>query len=278
MPQNCCTLHKFTDSDQFPVRLKEEKTTEFCEFIQNTIHMRAKCPNLLENPNDINVFVYLFGGQGTRYLTTVCGEFVTFIPEKFVLANMKWFPVIATKHTHQTKSLTLIGKTKLSLALLLLMNYYERYMKEHRHFVLHYHMTIPKEAQCLLFMLLNTYDFNLQPTIGRQLTSITLCTDDVKLKTMTTLNPLLSFHHHEKITLRNFFPEFLTLHSNKRLPTTEEITESWNQAIASLILMENWTSQNYSLQLLQIPIYNNASSMNSQEQQIHQQISIQNSS
>ena len=263
MPRACCKLHRLLDSDHFTKRLDKNYFTTFCEFLQESCHKRSKTLLTYENPNDREVFVYLFGGCGTRYLTTVLGEFIAFTPQKGLLGELKWYLVIGTRLTSQTKSLAILGKTKLPTALLLIMSYYENYLKQHIHYTLNCHMTVPSQLQCLLFMLQITTDDNLQKIIGRRITSITLCDDDPTINTFTTYEKDKSFHNAEKI-ITNRFENYLTLHCTPEEPNPEiEEQEKWNKNILTFLMTKNWTIRLTDLQIQTHP--NNLSNKSSAE-------------
>lgn len=131
MPKVCCKLYRVLDSPNFSKSLKPNKFEEFCKFIQESCHRRSKNVVEYENPNNINVHIYLFAGAGTRYLSGVAGEFLTFQPQKQLMQSIKWYPVLATKLIPQTKSLSFLGKTKLAIGLLLLISYHQTYLAQH---------------------------------------------------------------------------------------------------------------------------------------------------
>ena len=244
MPRACCRLHRLLDSDHFARRLDKDKFTTFCEFVQNSCHKRSKTLLTYENPNDKEVYIYLFGGCGTSNLTTVLGEFIAFTPQKALLGELKWYPVIGTRLTSQTKSLTILGSSKLPTALLLIMSYYENFLKQHIHYNLHCHMTIPSQLQCLLFMLQITTHDNLQKVIGRRITSITLCDDNPIINTLTTYDKGRSFSDAEKI-ISNRFDDHLTLHCTPEEPQNPKSQEQeiWKRNILTFFMTKNWSSQ-----------------------------------
>lgn len=203
MPRVCCRLHMLLDSPDFPLLLKNNNIENFCIFLQETIHKRTKSSILFDNPNDVEIYFYLFAGLGTQYLSTMAGEFVTFAPEKSMLSTLKWFPVVTTKQTHQTKSLSFVSKTNLPTGLLLLISYYKNYLKRHEQFQMHFHMTIQLQVQTLLFILLTTQDFQLQLSIGQRLTTITLCNDYIDINAFITNDEHSSLSNADKIILRN---------------------------------------------------------------------------
>lgn len=242
MPRACCKLHKLLDSSQFPNLLDYQKLEGFSVFIEDTVSRRLKAILPTENPNDIEVYFYLFVGSGTRYLSTVAGEFLTISPNKSLLSMLKWYPVISTKLTHQTKSLSFLGKTTLPIAILLLLTYHDNYLKQHQQFELNFHMTMQLQTQCLLYMLLTTQNFDLQRTIGRRLTCITLCNDSPDISTFITDNGNTSLHFHENRTIYNHFPPFLCKNSQpKKIDISSETPPSWNNLMLYMILNKNWT-------------------------------------
>lgn len=245
MPRACCRLHRLLDSDNLTQKLDKDKFTNFCEFIQNSCHKRSKTLLTYENPNDKEVYIYLFGGSGTRYLTTVLGEYIAFTPQKALLGDIKWYPVIGTRLTSQTKYLTILGNTKLPTALLLILSYYENHLKQHIHYNLISHMTIPNQIQCLLFILQITNDDNLQKLIAKRITSITLCDEDSVINTFTTYDRNNSFANTEKL-VSNHFDSHLTLHctEEKQKPPEYEKQEKWKKNITTFLMMENWSKLN----------------------------------
>lgn len=82
MPKVCCKLHRVLDSHNFSLSIKEDKFEDFCKFIQQSWCKRSKEIVEFENPNDIEVNVYMFAGARTRYLSGIAGEFLTFQPQK----------------------------------------------------------------------------------------------------------------------------------------------------------------------------------------------------
>ena len=240
----CCKLHRFLDSDNFTSYLNNEKFQDFCIFLQTSCHKRNRSLLPLENPNDMEVYIYLFGGVGTRYLTTVLGEFITFIPET-KSSKMKWFPVIGVKKTSQTKSLTILGSAKLPIASLLLLSYYENNLKKHFepiNFDLASHMSTSTLIPCLLFLLQQTNDITLHETLMKKITSITLCDNSDHIKAFTTTTVSNSFANHSK-TLTDHFDSHLTLYcKEEQKKTIEEITEEkWKNKLLTYLMTKNWT-------------------------------------
>ena len=78
MPRSCCQLHSFLDGDSFPKTLKYDEFETFAMFIQSR-NNRNKA-YIKENPNNMEAYIYLFSGTGTRYLSTVAGQYITFSP------------------------------------------------------------------------------------------------------------------------------------------------------------------------------------------------------
>ena len=174
MPKVCCKLHRVLDSHNFSSSIKDEKFEEFCTFIQQSWYKRSKNVVQYENPNDMQVNIYMFAGAGTRYLSGMAGQFLTFQPQKQIKQAIKWYPVITTKKIPETKSLSYLGTSKLSIALLLIISYKKNYLCECVHFQLYFHMTIPLQLQCLLYMLSISPDKQLHNMIGQRLTSVTV--------------------------------------------------------------------------------------------------------
>ena len=192
----------------------------------------------------MDVYVYLFGGVGTRYLTTVLGEFITFIPET-KSSKTKWFPVIGIKKTTQTKSLTILGSAKLPIALLLLLSYYENNLKKHFEpivFDLISHMSTGTLTPCLLFLLQQTNDITLHEILIKKIASITLCDNSDHINTFTTKTPSNSFANHSK-TLSDHFDSHLTLYcKEEQEKTKQEITEEkWKNKLLTYLMTKNWT-------------------------------------
>ena len=233
MPRVCCKLHRLLDSAEFPTLLKNYTVENFCIFLQETVHKRTKYSILFDNPNDVEIYFYLFAGSGTRYLSTVAGEFVTFTPEKAILSILKWYPVIATKQTHQTKSLTFVGKTNLATGLLLLISYYENYLKQQEQFQMYFHMTIQLQVQTLLFVI-NHSRF--------PITTFHWSTTNNN-HTFITDNQDASLFNTDNITIRNHFPHFLCHNCNPAKETEHNTTakDSWDSVILTLITNNNWT-------------------------------------
>ena len=237
MPRHCCILHTLLDSPLFTETLSKELFPEFCTYLQDTTYVKSQAILKYENPNDIEVYTYLFGGVGTRYLSTVIGEFLCFTPEK-TLVNLKWFPVIGKRLPPQTKSLTIIGKTRLSTALLLLLSYYENYLKHHVDFTLTTHFSTPNQLQCLLFMLHNTPDDNLAKIIGKKLTNITLCDNNTLINEFITSTQSHSFTTRNKNICKTF-PQHLTIHCTPEInKQTEE--SKWNELVAEALMDQPW--------------------------------------
>ena len=198
-------------------------------FLQQKNHSRNKEVRINENPNNIEVYIYLFAGTGTRYLSTVAGEYFGFASQKTLLPLLKWYAIVATNLTHQTKSLCLLGKT-LPVGLLILLTYYENYLKQHHHYSIYAHMTLTLETQTLLFMLLNSFDLNLQHMIGQSLTTITLCVDSHIIQSFQTNQAIESINQIDLKHIYNHFPSFLCLNYT-----------TWNNILLSLITQINWT-------------------------------------
>ena len=204
----CCKLHRILDSKTLSNSIKEKKFEEFSKFIQQSWCKRSRTTIEYENPNDLDIYVYLFAGAGTRYLSGLAGQFITFQPGKNIKQAIKWNPVLATKLIPETKSLSYLGQTKLPIAILLLLNYERNYLCNHIHFNLHLHMTVPLQIQCLLFMLSITIDVELHRMIGERLTAITLCDDNPIINVFTTSDQTESMATRTNVTIRNFFPNF----------------------------------------------------------------------
>ena len=115
----------------------------------------------------MQIYIYLFAGAGTRYLSGLAGQFITFQPGKNIKQAIKWYPVLATKIIPETKSLSYLGQTKLPIGLLLLMTYKKNYLCNRIHFNLQFHMTVPLQIQCLLFILSISPDTELHYMIGQ---------------------------------------------------------------------------------------------------------------
>ena len=140
MPKVCCKLHRVLDSHDFSSSIKNEKFQEFSTFIQQSWYKRSKTITEHENPNDMQVNVYMFAGAGTRYLSGLAGQFLTFQPRKQLKQAIKWYPIITTKKIPETKSLSYLGRSKLSIALLLFVSYEKNYLSERIYFQLHFHI------------------------------------------------------------------------------------------------------------------------------------------
>ena len=245
MSRVCCKLHKFLDTEDFTTILDNERFKDFCSFLQTSSNKRNRSLLPLENPNDKEVYIYLFGGVGTRYLTTVLGEFITFI-SNVKSTKTKWFPVIGVKKTVQTKSLTILGSAKLPIALLLLLSYYECNLKHNYDcnnlFELSTHMSITSLIPSLLYMLEQTNDAQLQNLLIKKLTSITLCDNCENINCFQTQNISSSFSAYHR-NIIGHFGHHLTLYCNdkKELTQQEEREEIWRTQISIFLMTKNWT-------------------------------------
>ena len=245
MSRTCCKLHRFLDSENFLSFLDNERYKDFCSFLQASSNKKNRSLVPMENPNDKEVYIYLFGGVGTRYLTTVLGEFITFIPH-IKTNKTKWFPVIGIKQTVQTKSLTILGSGKLPIALLLLLSYYENNLKFNHDCdqvcELTSHMSISSLIPCLLYMLEHTNDLSLQLILINKLTNVTLCDNsDIinSFKTSIFPNSYLA-NPREPI---GYFDNHLTFNCINKLSLTseEQKVETWKNKILILLMTKNWT-------------------------------------
>ena len=173
----------------------------------------------------------------------MAGQFITFQPGKNIKQAIKWYPVLATKVIPETKSLSYLGKTKLPIGLLLLLNYEKNYLCHHIHYHIQFHMTVPLQMQCLLFMLSISPDADLHTMIGERLTSITLCDDSPLINIFETSDHAESLLKQEKITISNFFPDFLCVNCKDSIQTDNETAfdNSWNSAMISVLMNHNWT-------------------------------------
>ena len=242
MPKICCKLHRLLDSKSLSNRIKKDQFEEFCKFVQQSWIKRSRTTIEYENPNDMDIFIYLFTGAGTRYLSGLAGQFITFQPGKSIKQAIKWYPVLASKVIPETKSLSYIGQTKLPIALLLLLNYERNYLCDHIHYNLHLHMTVPLQIQCLLFMLSISPDIQLHTIIGERLTSITLCDDSPVINIFSAFDTTESFENRRNIIIRNFFPDFLLVNCKNSVETdTNNTLDSWNSTMASILMNHNWT-------------------------------------
>ena len=215
---------------------------EFCKFIQQSWYKRAKLSIECENPNDVEIYIYLFAGAGTRYLSGLAGQFLTFQPGK-IKQSVKWYPVLTTKTIPETKSLSFLGKTKLPIGLLLLVSYENTYLYDQIQFNIQFHMTVPLQIQCLLFILSISPDNNLHRMIGQRLTAITLCDENPVINVFTTSDKTESLSQRTNITIRNFFPDYLCFNSKDPIVShsNENHIDAWNSAILSLLMKHNWT-------------------------------------
>ena len=82
-------------------------------------------------------------------------------------------------------------------------------------------MTLTLETQTLLFMLLNSFDLNLQHIIGRCLTTITLCVHNHIIQSFQTNQPIESIHQIDLKHIYNHFPSFLCLNCTETITPKE---------------------------------------------------------
>ena len=113
-------------------------------------------------------------------------------------------------------------------------------MSEHILFNLHFHMTIPVQLQCLLFMLSISLDRALPNMIGQRLVTTTLCDDNPIINVFTTCDSSKSLMSREDIILRNHFPNYLCLNC-KTATKSQDKFDRWNTGILYLLLNNNWT-------------------------------------
>ena len=244
MPKICCKLHRLLDSKNISCQIKNDKFEDFCKFIQQSWIKRSKTTIQYENPNDMTIYVYLFAGAGTRYLSGLAGQFITFQPRKSIKQAIKWYPVLATKEMPETKSLSFLGKTKLPISLLLLLSYEKNYLCHHIHYNIVFHMTIPIQMQCLLFMLSISPDADLHAMIGERLTSITMCDDSPLINIFETSDQSESITKRKKITINNFFPDFLCENCKDPIHNDDgeiPLEDSWNTAMTTVLMHHKWT-------------------------------------
>ena len=245
MSRTCCKLHRFLDNENFTTNLSNERFKDFCSFLQTSSNKKNRSLVPLENPNDKEVYIYLFGGVGTRYLTTVLGEFIAFV-SNMKTSKTKWFPVIGIKKTVQTKSLTILGSAKLPIALLLLLSYYENNLKYNYDcndvFELCSHMSITSLIPSLLYLLEQTNDILLQRVLIKKLTTVTLCDNNEITNSFQATTFSNSFSTHPRV-VTGYFGSHLTLYCNDKLPLTQEEQEqeTWKNKILTLLMMKNWT-------------------------------------
>ena len=244
MSRICCKLHRFMDLPEFTSKLNNDKFQDFCAYLQMSCQKRNRSLLPLKNPNEKEVFIYLFGGVGTRYLTTVLGEFITFVPET-KSNKTRWFPVVGIKKTSQTKSLTILGSGTLPIALLLLLSYHENNIKKHLEcstFDLITHMSANKLIPCLLFLLRQTNNTTLQNILIKKMTAITLCDNNNDINTFITESFSRSFANHHK-TITDRFDSHLTLYCTEEREKTqqEDIEQQWKTKLLTYLMMTNWT-------------------------------------
>ena len=246
MSRVCCKLHRFLDIENFTTNLSNERFHDFCSFLQTSSYKKNRSLIPLENPNDKEVYIYLFGGVGTRYLTTVLGEFVAFM-STMKTTKTKWFPVVGIKKTVQTKSLTILGSGKLPIALLLLLSYYENNLKHNYDcndsFELNTHMSLPTLIPCLLYLLELTNDSLLQTILIKKLTSVTLCDNSDVINSFRSTSFSHSFALNKRV-ITGHFGEHLTLFCTTKRDLTEEEQqqEIWKNKMLTLLMTTNWTT------------------------------------
>ena len=243
MPKICCKLHRLLDSKNESSHIKKEKFEEFCKFIQES-WIKRKTTIQYDNPNDINIFLYLFAGAGTHYLSGMAGQYITFQPGKNIKQAIKRYPVLTTKQMPETKSLSFIGETTLPNGLLLLLSYEKSYLNHHIHYNIQFHMIVPIQIQCLLFILSTSFDTDLLTMITERLTCITMCDDNPLINIFETPNESESIAKREKITINNFFPDYLCINCKDPIRNDQSeipLEDSWSTAISSVLMLHNWT-------------------------------------
>ena len=134
-----CDLHELLTNERFHSLIHVDKFQEFCKFIQDNrgLHIKRR---YVQNPNNIDVHMYIFRGTGSKYLSQVADQYITFQPKKENNPLPLWYPVISTKLIQQTKSLVYLGKASFAICLLLLISYYEAYLSSTA-YSLNAHMT-----------------------------------------------------------------------------------------------------------------------------------------
>ena len=223
-PNSCCDLHRLLTYSNFGSILAIDKFVEFCHFTQ-TKSVRRLTRNYIQNPNNLDGHIYLFSGTGTRYLSSVAGQYITFQPIKENNPLPKWYPVVSTKLIPQTKSLIFLGKASYSLTLLLLISYYENYLSSSA-YTLNAHMTEPLEISLLLYMILSTSNSNFLSLLGRCLAQTLSCHDNHIIQTFKTNNYDNSITGCNLKTIYSYFPPFLCLYaSENNLPSNFQSKE-----------------------------------------------------
>ena len=153
-----CDLHELLTNKRFHSLIHVDKFQEFCKFIQDNRGWHIK-RRYAQNPNNIDAHMYIFRGTGSKYLSQVADQFITFQLKK------ENNPVISTKLIQQTKSLAYLGKASFAISLLLLISYYEAYLSS-TSYSLNAHMTEDLEISSLLFMMQNSNNQHLHNMVS----------------------------------------------------------------------------------------------------------------